>query len=101
FMYKLNPFFLQKRQHTFASPHWWLEQEKGQPLHPTQPADWMRAEGRYLARLIQGPLYWWGIVDVALSENGNLLAFRLTAMANWLLHGNSLPEQVNAQGVRE
>ena len=101
FMYKLNPFFLQKRQHTFASPHWWLEQEKGQPLHPTQPADWMRAEGRYLARLIQGPLYWWGIVDVALSENGNLLAFRLTAMANWLLHGNSLQEQVDAQGVQE
>ncbi len=96
FMYKLNPFFLQKRQHTFASPHWWLEQEKGQPLRPTQPGDWMRTEGRYLARLIQGPLYWWGIVDVALSENGNLLAFRLTAMADWLLHGNPLQEQANA-----
>ncbi len=101
FMYKLNPFFLQKRQHTFASPHWWLEQEKGQPLHPAQPTDWMRAEGRYLARLIQGPLYWWGIVDVALSGNGNLLAFRLTAMADWLLHGNPLQEQVDAQRVQE
>lgn len=94
FMYKLNPFFLQKRQHTFASPHWWLEQEQGQPLHPAQPTDWMRAEGCYLARLIRGPLHWWGIVDVALAENGNLLAFRLTAMANWLLHGNPPQEQV-------
>jgi hypothetical protein len=96
FMYKLNPFFLQKRQHTFASPHWWLEQEKGQPLRPTQPGDWMRTEGRYLARLIQGPLYWWGIVDVALSEKGNLLAFRLTAMADWLLHGNPQQEPADA-----
>ncbi len=100
FMYKLNPFFLQKRQHTFASPHWWLEQEKGQPLRPTQPGDWMRTEGRYLARLIQGPLYWWGIVDVALSENGNLLAFRLTAMADWLLHGNLLQAQADAEWVQ-
>ncbi|MEO8971509.1 MAG: Rho termination factor N-terminal domain-containing protein [Ktedonobacteraceae bacterium] len=97
FMYKLNPFFLQKRQHTFASPHWWLEQEKGQPLRPTQPAEWMRAEGRYLARLIQGPLYWWGITDVALSESGNLLAFRLTATADWLMRGNQLQEQPNQQ----
>lgn len=101
FMYKLNPFFLQKRQHTFASPHWWLEQEKGQVLRPTQPTDWMRAEGRYLARLIQGPLYWWGIADVALSESGNLLAFRLTATADWLLHGNPPQEQANAQYAQE
>ena len=98
FMYKLNPFFLQKRQHTFASPHWWLEQEQGQPLRPTQPTEWMRVEGSYLARLIQGPLYWWGITDVALSQQGNLLAFRLTDIAGWLLHGNPLQEQVNIAG---
>jgi hypothetical protein len=101
FVYKLNPFFLQKRQHTFASPHWWLEQEKDQPLRPNQPADWMRAEGRYLARLIQGPLYWWGIADVALSESGNLLAFRMTPTADWLLHGNPLQEQVTTQEENE
>ncbi len=97
FMYKLNPLFLQKRQHTFSSPHWWVEQEKGQPLRPTQPADWMRVEGRYLARLIQGPLHWWGITDVALSESGNLLAFRLTTVADWLLHGTLPAEQANEQ----
>lgn len=101
FVYKLNPFFLQKRQHTFATPHWWLEQEKGQPLRPTQPAEWMRAEGRYLARLIQGSLYWWGITDVALSESGNLLAFRMTPTADWLLHGNPLQEQANTQEESE
>jgi len=101
FVYKLNPFFLQKRQHTFASPHWWLEQEKGQPLRPTQPADWMRAEGRYLARLIQGPLHWWGLADVALSENGNLLAFRLTPTAAWLIQGYPLQEQANSREESE
>ena len=95
FIYKLNPYFLQKRQLTFSSPHWWMEQEKGQPLRPTQPADWMRAEGRYLARLIQGPLHWWGITDVVLSDSGNLLAFRLTSVAAWLLHGIALGEQVS------
>ncbi|HVB22725.1 MAG TPA: Rho termination factor N-terminal domain-containing protein [Ktedonobacteraceae bacterium] len=100
FVYKLNPFFLQKRQYTFATPHWWLEQEKGQPLRPTQPTEWMRAEGRYLARLIQGSLYWWGITDVALSESGNLLAFRMTPTADWLLHGNPLQEQANTQEER-
>jgi hypothetical protein len=93
FMYKLNPLFLQKRQHTFSSPHWWVEQEKGQILRPTQPADWMRVEGRYLAQLIQGPLHWWGITDVALSESGNLLAFRLTPVADWLLRGTLPREQ--------
>ena len=101
FVYKLNPFFLQKRQHTFASPHWWLEQDKGQPLRPTQPADWMRAEGRYLARLIQGPLHWWGITDVALAESGNLLAFRMTPTADWLLRGNPLQEHEHLQRESE
>lgn len=91
FMYKLNPFFLQKRQPTFSPPHWWLEQEKGQPLRPSQTAEWMRVEGRYLARLLQGPLHWWGMTDVALSEDGNLLAFRLTPVAGWLLHGYDMP----------
>ncbi len=36
FVYRLNPTFLQKRQHIFSSPHWWLELEEGRPLRPTQ-----------------------------------------------------------------
>lgn len=98
FMYKLNPYFLQKRQPTFAQPHWWLEQEKGQPLRPGQPAEWMRVEGRYLARLLQGPLHWWGLTDVALSGDGNLLAFRLTSVAGWLLHGYDAPVPAGSGG---
>jgi hypothetical protein len=82
FVYRLNPTFLQRRQSQFASPHWWIEQEEGRSLHPVLFSDWMLAEGRYLAQLLQGPLYWWGICDVVLSPDNSLLAFQLTPLAN-------------------
>ena len=47
----------------------------------------MRAEGHYLARLLRGPLHWWGISDLALSSDGRLFAFRLTPMAGVLMNG--------------
>ena len=93
FIYRLNPTFLQKRQRLFPSPHWWLEQEEGRPLQPAQMGDWMRAEGHYLARLLRGPLHWWGISDLALSGDGRLLAFRLTPVAGLLLNGVEPVEQ--------
>ena len=98
FIYRLNPTFLQKRQRLFPSPHWWLEQEEGRPLQPNQLSDWMRAEGHYLSRLIRGPLHWWGITDLALSNEGHLLAFRLTPMAGLLLNG-LLAENVGTQFI--
>src|SRR6266480_5725581 len=82
FVYRLNPAFLQRRQRQFSSPHWWIEQEEGRPLHPTQLSSWMRAEGRYLAKLLQGSLYWWGFCDVVLSAGERLLAFKLTPLAD-------------------
>ncbi len=93
FIYRLNPMFLQKRQRLFPSPHWWLEQEEGRPLQPTQMSDWMRAEGHYLALLLRGPLHWWGMSDLALSSDGRLLAFRLTPIAGLLLNGIEPGEQ--------
>jgi hypothetical protein len=87
FVYRLNPAFLQRRQQQFPSPHWWIEQAEGHPLHPAQLNDWMSAEGRYLAQLLQGPLHWWGVSDVVLSSNDHLLAFRLTPLADSFLHG--------------
>ncbi|HJT59302.1 MAG TPA: helicase-associated domain-containing protein, partial [Ktedonobacteraceae bacterium] len=85
FVYRLHPFFLQRRQRQFSSPHWWIEQEEGRPLRPAQLSDWMRAEGRYLARLLEGPLHWLGIADIVLSPDERLLAFRLTPVAGSLL----------------
>ena len=93
FIYRLNPTFLQKRQRLFPSPHWWLEEEEGHPLQPKQMNDWMRAEGHYLARLLRGPLHWWGITDLALSTDGHLLAFRLTPLAGLLLTGLPLEDE--------
>jgi len=87
FIYRLHPTFLQHRQRLFPAPHWWVEQEEGHLLQPGQLADWLRVEGRYLAQLLQGPLHWWGICDLASGQEGQLLAFRLTPMANFLFHG--------------
>lgn len=98
FVYRLRPTFLQRRQRLFPSPHWWIEQEEGRPLHPTQLTDWLRAEGRYLAYLVQGPLHWWGICDFALSSSDQLLAFRLTPVARLLFHGHALPEHADDSG---
>ena len=93
FVYRLNPLFLQRRQQQFSSPHWWIEQEEGHPLHPAQLNDWLNAEGRYLARLLQGPLHWWGITDIVLSSDERLLAFRLTPMAS-ILTGDIAEQRV-------
>lgn len=87
FIYRLRPTFLQRRQRLFPSPHWWIEQEEGRPLHSMQLSDWLRAEGRYLAYLVQGSLHWWGLCDLAVAPNEQLLAFRLTPLANFLFHG--------------
>ncbi len=89
FVYRINPLFLQKRQRLYASPHWWIEQEEGRPLHPDKLTDWLHAELYYLSHLLRGPLHWWGACDVALSSDGRLLAFRLTPFAEWLLNGVS------------
>ncbi|HKF39319.1 MAG TPA: helicase-associated domain-containing protein, partial [Ktedonobacteraceae bacterium] len=99
FVYRLNPIFLQKRQRQFPAPHWWIEHE-GRPLRPTQLNDWMRAEGRYLTNLLQGPLHWWGIIDVALAADGRLLAFRLTPLADSFLHQTSVGALSGAGGAR-
>lgn len=99
FVYRLHPTFLQRRQRLFPIPHWWIEQEDGRQLHPAQWNDWQRAEGRYLARVIQGPLNWWGACDIALSPDGQLQAFRLTSMASLLLHSSKDAAPAAAQTV--
>jgi hypothetical protein len=104
FVYRLNPTFLQRRQRIFSSPHWWLEQEEGRVLRPTVLSDWSRAEGRYLARLVEGPLYWWGVCDLVHAHDGRLLAFRLTSLAGLLLNGQAaedVDEEEPLVNVRE
>jgi len=100
FVYRLNPTFLQKRPHSYSPPSWWIEQQEGLPLQPEQMGDWIRAEGHYLARLLRGPLLWWGITDLALSSGGRLLAFRLTPMAGVLLKGEEAGARVSEHESR-
>ena len=97
FVYRINPLFLQKRQRLYASPHWWIEQEEGRPLQPAKLSDWLHAEFHYLSHLLRGPLHWWGACDVALSNEGRLLAFRLTPFAEWLLNG--IPDEQEEEHV--
>jgi hypothetical protein len=104
FIYRLNPLFLQKRQRLFPTPHWWFEQAEGRPLQPAQISDWMRAEGRYLERLLRGPLHWWGMADLALGRDGRLLAFSLTPLARQFLNENgsiaSIAQETTEPGRR-
>ena len=100
FVYRLNPTFLQKRQRLFSTPHWWIELEEERPLRPTLLNDWLRAEGRYLAQLLQGPLHWWGAIDLATSSDGRLLAFRLTPIAGLLFNGTTFDQHPQEQQDR-
>lgn len=95
FLYRIDPLFLQKRQRLFSSPHWWIEQEPEHPLHPVQLTDWLKAEFRYFTDLLRGPLSWWGICDLIVGDDDQILAFHLTPIARWLLHGDmdALQEQ--------
>jgi hypothetical protein len=93
FVYRLNPLFLQRKQRLYSTPHWWLELEPGRPLRPLHLQDWLRAEAHYLARLISGPLFWWGACDIATDKHGQLLAFRLTPVAAWLFAGSRLADE--------
>lgn len=94
FVYRLNPFFLQRRSHLFPTPHWWIEQDNGHPLRPAQLNDWLRAEASYLERFLRGPLHWWGICDLATTKSGSLLAFRLTPLASQMLNELEPPTEV-------
>jgi hypothetical protein len=97
FVYRLNPCFLQRQSRLFPTPHWWIEQENGHPLRPLQLNDWLQAESLYLERFLCGPLHWWGICDLVTTKTGNLLAFRLTPLANQMLNEMQLTAEVAVQ----
>lgn len=65
-------------------------------MRPLHLQDWLQAEAQYLARLIAGPLFWWGACDIATDQDGRLLAFRLTPVAAWLFTGSRPAEENSA-----
>lgn len=60
-------------------------------------SSWDEVDGAYLGFMITGPLYWFGLVDLAQSSNSaSVTAFRSSAWANALWHGRppeGLPEE--------
>jgi len=54
--------------------------------------NWDLIEGEYLRYLINGPLYWFGIIDLAGMEKGSKgLSFRLSRMAEYLFADQVFP----------
>lgn len=57
-------------------PGWFLT-ENGRFLDTsTSQTDWDKTHGEFIRHVIQGPLHWLGVADIAL-EDGRLVAFRL------------------------
>ncbi|HEY8325152.1 MAG TPA: hypothetical protein VIG77_11715 [Ktedonobacterales bacterium] len=85
-IWRVHPLFLRGRQMAFSAPAWRIERiADGRPLRPTVRAEWDSAEGVYIAALLAGPLRWWGALDLASDEEGAPVAFRLTALGQFLL----------------
>ncbi|HEX2347097.1 MAG TPA: hypothetical protein VHI51_01550 [Ktedonobacterales bacterium] len=85
-IWRVNPLFLRGRQMAFSAPAWRIERiADGRPLRPTARAEWDAAEGAYIAALLAGPLRWWGALDLASDAEGAPVAFRLTALGQFLL----------------
>ncbi|MGH2504612.1 MAG: hypothetical protein ACRDID_19055, partial [Ktedonobacterales bacterium] len=85
-IWRVHPLFLRGRQMAFSAPAWRIERiADGRPLRPTVRAEWDAAEGAYIAALLAGPLRWWGALDLASDEEGAPVAFRLTALGQFLL----------------
>jgi len=85
--WRLDPLFLRGRQHTYATPAWWLERAEGarRPLRTSVREEWMAGEGAYLRLLLSGPLRWWGALDLARDAGGPPVAFRMTPFGRFLL----------------
>lgn len=92
-IWRVNPLFLRGRQMAFSAPAWRIERiADGRPLRPTARAEWDAAEGTYIAALLAGPLRWWGALDLASDVDGAPVAFRLTALGQFLLAQTSSEE---------
>ncbi len=85
-IWRVNPLFLRGRQMAFSAPAWRIERvSDGRPLRPTARVEWDAAEGAYIHALLQGPLRWWGVVDLANDEDAAPRFFRLTPLGVFLL----------------
>ncbi|MFQ5341098.1 MAG: helicase-associated domain-containing protein [Anaerolineae bacterium] len=84
---QIDPEFL----HNNHGPEAWGFVVRGKKrLDPSRRGDWDRGYRPILAAILEGPLRWFGIVEVGY-RGGRPLAFRLTETGAWLLRGEGRP----------
>lgn len=95
-LWRLIPFFLRGRQHTYARPAWWLElRTERRALRPLVRDEWHIGDGTYVRALLTGPLHWFGAIDLASpgatgAETPPVAtAFRITPFGAYLLHSRT------------
>lgn len=83
-----------------TQPEWFLADE-GRPLDTiSKEADWQLAQGAFIRHIIQGPLHWLGLADIAV-EHGWLVAFRLHGLNDIFFDkAESLPLANEPAGAR-
>jgi len=71
----------QRRWHSSLDPSWFLFSTKEErPLRPMEANDWELAQGRFMRRIIAGPLHWLGLADLCFEEADEQRTGRLTAV---------------------
>lgn len=90
--WQAHPGLLRGKQQAWATPAWWLESNQEQRvLQPQAREDWMAAEGAFIRSLVRGAFSVWGMVDLAMREDGAALAFRVTPFGAFLLQRDNSP----------
>ena len=69
---------------------WWLESAKTKKQFGTTLEDWLDSSGRFVTAVIEGPLYWLGIVTLGY-KNDRLVALQLTPVGAYALEKRDSP----------
>jgi hypothetical protein len=56
---------------------WWLESHRTGKQFGTTLEDWLKSHGRFAVAMLEGPLFWLGLIRLGY-DKGNLEAFQLT-----------------------
>jgi hypothetical protein len=93
--WQARPGFLRGQQQVWATPAWWLESvREKRALQPQVRGDWIAGEGAYIRSVVADACAVWGGVDLAVSRDGAVMAFRLNAFGAFLFsRENARPNQ--------
>lgn len=85
---------------------WWFALPNNTRLNLAQESDWQSSMGAIIEQILRSSLQWFGALDVALDEDGNLAQFRINAVGQWLIGSRNtaapaaaLPDQRNVAPI--